>query len=291
MTSLPSSRSSGGAAGTVFAIALAGLCFLAPGPAVAQLNNSYGADNGSCDRTALQSILSPSKGNIIGSLGGAALGGIVGNQFGGGGGKGLLTAVGVVGGALAGGYVGRQMDPADHGCVGRTLENAPTGKTVAWHDPQKDSSYWVTPTGNFQGSNGQACRNFTTQAVIDGQTQQVAGTACRQADGSWRTIDQGAAGAPDPTGPDTVVKVQQKLHDQGFYVRDNIDGRWGPKTSAAVQNYQRAKGLQPTGALDPATLAALDLAPNAPPAQQMPPVAMQNTAPNPPSMPAWAPPQ
>jgi len=282
MTSLPSSRPSGGAAGTVFALALAGLCFLAPGPAAAQLNGSYGADNGSCDRTALQSILSPSKGNIIGSLGGAALGGIVGNQFGGGGGKGLLTAVGVVGGALAGGYVGRQMDPADHACVGRTLESTPTGQTVAWHDPKKDSRYWVTPTGNFRGSNGEACRSFTTQAVIDGQTQQVAGTACRQADGSWRTINSGGA---DAVTPDTVFKVQQKLHDQGFYVRDNIDGRWGAKTSAAVQNYQRAKGLQPSGQLDAATLAALDLAPSAPP------VAMQSAAPNPPTVPAWAPPQ
>jgi surface antigen len=286
MTSLRSSHRGGTA--TVLVLVLAGACVFAAGPAAAQYNGAYGADRGSCDRTALQSITSTSKGNIIGSLGGAALGGLIGNQFGSGSGKGVMTAVGVVGGALAGGYVGRQMDPADHACVNRTLENTPTGQTVAWHDPQKDSSYWVTPTGNYQGPGGQPCRNFTTQAVIDGQTQQVAGTACRQPDGSWRTLNGGATA--DPTSPDMVFKVQQKLRDQGFYVRDNIDGRWGPKTSAAVQNYQRAKGLQPTGALDPQTLAALDLAPSAPTAQQMPPVA-QSTAPNPPSVPAWAPPQ
>jgi surface antigen len=277
--------SSRGAAAAIFTLALGAACVGAPSPAAAQLNGSYGADNGACDRSALQSVLSTSKGNIIGSLGGAAVGGLLGNQFGGGSGKGLLTAVGVVGGALAGGYVGRQMDPADHACVGRTLENTPTGQTVAWHDPKKDTSYWVTPTGNFQGSNGEACRNFTTQAVIDGQTQQVAGTACRQPDGSWRTV--GSGGAANAISPDTVIKGQQKLRDQGFYVRDNIDGKWGPKTSTAVQTYQRSKGLQPTGQLDPATLAALDLAPAAPPAA---PVA-QNTAPNPPSVPAWAPPQ
>ncbi|HEX3498047.1 MAG TPA: hypothetical protein VHT04_01865, partial [Stellaceae bacterium] len=208
-------RPSRGAVAAPFMLALPVAFIAAAAPAAAQFGGSYGADNGSCNRTAIQSILSPTQGNIIGSLGGAALGGIVGNQFGSGSGKGLLTAVGVVGGALAGGYVGRQMDPADHACVGRTLEHTPTGQTVAWHDSKKDSSYWVTPTGNFQGPNGQACRNFTTQAVIDGQTQQVAGTACRQADGSWRTIDGGAApGAA--IGPDTVIKVQQKLHDQGF---------------------------------------------------------------------------
>lgn len=289
MTSFVSHRPSRGAAAVVFALAFAGAGLLAPGPAAAQLNGSYGADNGSCDRTALQSVLSTSKGNIIGSLGGAAIGGLLGNQFGGGSGKGLLTAVGVVGGALAGGYVGRQMDPADHACVGRTLENTPTGQTVAWHDPKKDTSYWVTPTGNFQGANGEACRNFTTQAVIDGKTQQVNGTACRQPDGSWRTVNAGNA-AGDAISPDTVFKVQQKLHDQGFYVRDNIDGKWGPRTSTAVQNYQRAKGLQPSGQLDSATLSALDLAPSAPPAQAAPPVA-QSSAPNPPSVPAWAPPQ
>jgi surface antigen len=289
MPSFPSCSFTRGAATAVFMIALTASCVLDPAPAAAQLSGSYGTDNGACNRTALQSILSTSKGNIIGSLGGAALGGIVGNQFGGGSGKGLLTAVGVVGGALAGGYVGRQMDPADHACVGRTLEHSPTGQTVAWRNQQNGGSYWVTPTGNFQGSNGEACRNFTTQAVIDGQSQNVTGTACRQPDGSWKTV--GGTGAAGAMGPDTVFKVQQKLHDQGFYVRDNIDGRWGPKTSAAVQNFQSAKGLQATGQIDSATLAALDLAPGSgQQAQAAPPPAVA-TSPNPPSVPAWAPPQ
>src|SRR5579872_6449124 len=54
--------------------------------------------------------LSTSKGNVIGSLGGAAAGGLVGNQFGSGAGKGIMTGLGVVGGALTGGYVGRQVE-------------------------------------------------------------------------------------------------------------------------------------------------------------------------------------
>jgi surface antigen len=277
-----------GATAALSLLVLAGSCVLDPVPVAAQLSGSYGADRGSCDRSAMESILSTSKGNIIGSLGGAALGGLVGNQFGGGSGKGLMTAVGVVGGALAGGYVGRQMDPADHACVGRSLEHTPTGQTVAWHNPQNGAQYRVTPTANFQGPGGQPCRNFTTQAVIDGQNQQVAGTACRQPDGSWKTVE-GGTGSAEAIAPDTVFKVQQKLHDQGFYVRDNIDGRWGPKTSTAVQNFQQAKGLQATGQLDQPTLAALDLAPSNQQAQAAPP-AVQSTTPNPPSVPAWAPP-
>jgi peptidoglycan hydrolase-like protein with peptidoglycan-binding domain len=59
---------------------------------------------------------------------------------------------------------------------------------------------------------------------------------------------------------DTVFKVQQRLHDMGFYVRDNIDGQWGPNTATAVKNFQRSKGMTPTGQLDLQTLSALDLA-------------------------------
>ena len=56
-----------------------------------------------------------------------------------------------------------------------------------------------------------------------------------------------------------IFKVQQRLRDLGFYVRDNIDGQWGPNTSTAVRNFQRSKGLNASGQLDSATLAALDL--------------------------------
>ena len=58
---------------------------------------------------------------------------------------------------------------------------------------------------------------------------------------------------------DTVLQVQQKLHDLGFYVRDNIDGQWGPRTQSAVQNFQRGKGIAPSGQLDVQTLTALGL--------------------------------
>src|SRR5260221_14535468 len=171
MRSVPSSPFTHGAATAVFMLALTASCVLDPAPAAAQMNGTYGADRGSCDRSGLQSILSPSKGNIIGSLGGAALGGIVGNQFGSGSGKGLLTAVGVVGGALAGGYVGRQMDPADHAWVGRPLQHTPARQTVALQNPQNGAPHHLTPTRNFQGSNGQPSPHFTHPAVLHGRDQ------------------------------------------------------------------------------------------------------------------------
>jgi surface antigen len=33
------------------------------------------------------------------------------------------------------------------------------------------------------------CREYTMNAVIGGRAERVVGTACRQADGSWRNIN------------------------------------------------------------------------------------------------------
>jgi surface antigen len=282
---LPSPRLARGRLVIASGAALVGLSLVQPDPALAQ--GAYGADRRSCDRGALSQVLSTSKGNLIGSAAGGAIGGLLGNQFGGGSGKALMTVVGVVGGALAGGYVGRSMEPADQACVSRSLEHTPTGQSVAWQNPDNGSSYWVTPTSTYQGGNGQPCRNFITQAVIDGRDQRVEGTACRQSNGAWKTV-AGDGVAAEAVTADTVFKAQQKLHDLGFYVRDNIDGRWGPKTSAAVQNFQRAKGLGGTGQLDQPTLVALGLAEE--PAQRTAQPAPQQRVGQPAAPSTWQPP-
>jgi surface antigen len=151
-------------------------------PAGAQ---TYGTDNGGCDRSALGDVFSTSTSNIVGSAAGGAAGGLLGSQFGKGSGQTVMTIAGVLAGALAGGAVGRRMDPVDHGCVSRTLENAPTHKTVAWHNPDTDSSYWVTPTRTYDAQ-GTSCREYTTWGVIDGRRQRLKNTACRQPDGAWK---------------------------------------------------------------------------------------------------------
>jgi surface antigen len=237
-------------AGIALAVTIA-----ATAPALAQ-PRSYGADRGTCDRSALQEIFSTSRGNLIGSAAGGAIGGLIGNQFGSGGGRTLLTVAGIVGGALAGGYIGRTMDPTDQGCVSRALEHSRTGQTVAWSNPDNRTQYRVTPTGNFRGPGGQPCRHFVTQAMMGGHQEQVEGTACRAPDGTWRTVDAAAAPLPEDRG-DTVLQAQQRLRDLGFYVRDNVDGIYGPKTAAAVRSFQRSKGMPATGQLDEPTLAAL----------------------------------
>jgi surface antigen len=256
---------------TAAVVAVLATTMLGAASAQAQQYGTFGTDNNSCDRSALSQILSTSKGNLVGSIGGAALGGLLGNQIGKGSGNTVATILGVVGGALAGGYIGRQMDPTDQACVGQTLEHAPSNQTVSWHNPDNDSSYWVTPTNSYQGQNGMPCRNYVTQAVVNGQRQQGNAAACRDQNGQWQPVNARApAGSPPPAppaysnavAPDTVFQVQQRLHDLGFYVRDNIDGKWGRNTSLAVGNFQRSRGLPATGQLDQQTLSELGVAAN-----------------------------
>lgn len=247
------------------------LSLLHAGAASAQ--NYYGTDQRYCDRSAINQILSPTAGNIIGSAGGAAVGGLVGSQIGKSSGKTAATVIGVLGGALAGGYIGRSMDPVDQGCTTQSLEHAPVNQPVAWQNPNTGSSYWVTPTRDLRGPNNEPCREYVTDAVINGQRQQTRNLACEQRDGSWVPVAanqvRAVAPAPERAAPpretqqavssDTVFKVQQRLHDLGFYVRDNIDGQWGPATATALRNFQRSRQLEPTGQLDSRTMAALDI--------------------------------
>ena len=251
----------------IAALAAAAVVGLADSGGARAQSGTFGTDQRYCDNSALGQALSTSKGNLIGSAAGGALGGLVGNQFGKSQGKGVMTALGVIGGALAGGYVGRSMDPTDQGCVAQSLQNAPPNQPVAWQNPNTGASYWVTPRDERDGPNGEKCRTFITDAVVHGQPTKTRSTACRQPDGAWvpvstrtleplkpRPLQNGGA-----LSDDTVFKVQQRLHDLGFYVRDNIDGQWGPNTATAVKNFQRSKGMSPTGQLDLQTLTALDL--------------------------------
>ena len=48
----------------------------------------------------------------------------------------------------------------------------------------------------------------------------------------------------------------------GFY-SGAVDGVWGEGTQAAIQSFQRARGLQPDGQLGPATITAMGLTPEA----------------------------
>lgn len=124
-------------------------------------------------------------GRVVGGI----LGGVLGSNVGKGKGRTAAIIAGTIAGAMIGGSIGRNMDENDQQRAEQTLETSPTGKTVAWRNPDSGSSYEVTPTRTFYSHHdGAPCRDYTTEAWIDGQKETVSGTACRQADGTWRNM-------------------------------------------------------------------------------------------------------
>ena len=116
---------------------------------------------------------------------GAIAGGLLGNQVGGGSGRVLATIVGTVAGAAIGGSVGRGMDETDRMNTSIALENVRTGVPSSWSNPDTGYEYVVTPTNTYESESG-PCREYTMDATIGGETEQIYGIACRQADGSWQ---------------------------------------------------------------------------------------------------------
>src|SRR5690348_8142345 len=57
-----------------------------------------------------------------------------------------------------------------------------------------------------------------------------------------------------------IMAVQQRLKQNGAYT-GQTDGVWGPDSAAALEQFQRAHGLQVTGQLNQGTVATLGLNP------------------------------
>jgi surface antigen len=127
-----------------------------------------------------------------GTLIGAGAGALAGSQIGSGSGRVAATAIGALLGGLAGGSVGRSLDSVDRQMVQRTtqssLETLPSGQTSSWRNPDTGNAGTVTPHRAFTGNAGEPCREFQQTVTIGGRTEQAYGTACRQADGSWRVV-------------------------------------------------------------------------------------------------------
>ena len=66
--------------------------------------------------------------------------------------------------------------------------------------------------------------------------------------------------APPDLQRQVITGAQIRLARQGYY-RSEIDGIYGPGMEAALRAFQSREGLEPTGALDMETLAALRLLP------------------------------
>ncbi len=123
----------------------------------------------------------------VGTVTGGVVGGLLGSQFGSGSGKVAAAAGGALLGAFLGGKIGQYMDRQDKMEMQRALETAPTGRAVTWQNPDNGNRYTVKPTRTYY-TNQQPCREYVTNALIGGKSQQIYGKACRQGDGSWKVV-------------------------------------------------------------------------------------------------------
>lgn len=123
-----------------------------------------------------------------GTIVGGVLGGAIGSQIGGGTGRTAATVIGALIGANIGANVGRSMDGNDRARTAQAFETSQTGRSTQWVNPDTRNQYTVTPTRTYESA-GAPCREYTMKAVVDGRPDNVYGTACRQPDGSWKTMN------------------------------------------------------------------------------------------------------
>ncbi|MGL5742758.1 MAG: RT0821/Lpp0805 family surface protein [Legionella sp.] len=124
----------------------------------------------------------------VGTISGGVIGGLIGSQFGGGpAAKMAAAAGGALVGAYLGGKIGKYMDKVDRMEMQRALETAPTGRPVSWSNPDTGYRYTVQPTRTYYRER-LPCREYTTKAIIDGRTEIIRGSACRQPDGTWHVV-------------------------------------------------------------------------------------------------------
>ena len=120
-----------------------------------------------------------------GEILGGVIGGVVGAQVGDGRGKTTAIILGTIAGAMIGRHIGESMDDTDRLNTAMALNDNRTGDSTSWINPDTGYHYTVTPTRTYEQSTG-PCREFRLDATVGAQTNQdLYGTACLQADGSW----------------------------------------------------------------------------------------------------------
>ncbi|KAJ6644815.1 Zinc import ATP-binding protein ZnuC [Pseudolycoriella hygida] len=150
-------------------------------------------------------------GTLIGGVAGA----LIGSQFGKGAGSLVGTGIGALAGAFIGGQIGKQMDDYDKQLLQqsshRALENAPSGQSIEWRNPDSGHYGYVTPVNTFKNNYGEYCREYTQVVVIGGNRQKAYGKACRQPDGQWKKGEVTTLIGPNGAGKTTIAKLILRL--------------------------------------------------------------------------------
>ena len=134
---------------------------------------------------------------VAGTVGGAIIGGIIGNQFGHGGGRTAATVGGVFLGGLAGHEIARDSCRDDHydayyynGAYDDAFDNG-DDRRYDWDNPNSHHHGWVRPTDYYADGwrdNDGPCRAFETRMYNDSDEEYGHGVACRTSHGHWKIV-------------------------------------------------------------------------------------------------------
>lgn len=115
------------------------------------------------------------------------------------------------------------------------------------------------PVGAVVGGVGGAAAGHTMDEGLGTKTDRLTDQAANKtSEAVSRTSDhRETAGRTPSMTPERVRNVQQALNDNGSQI--TVDGRWGPATRKALEDFQRSHDLKPTGRLNTETQAALNL--------------------------------
>jgi hypothetical protein len=128
--------------------------------------------------------------------------------------------------------------------------SANTDGTHNANNTQTDTNMGVNAN---KDSSNDAAANINANASTEAEMSDTSNDVNTSADINT-TADAGGQVALDRA---TVQSVQASLKNEGHSV--SVDGVWGPRTAAALRNFQEANNLPATGTLDSQTMAALDI--------------------------------
>ncbi len=132
-------------------------------------------------------------GQIVGTIAGAYVGGTVGAKLGSGMGQLISSSIGVAIGAGGGYTVGSLLDPSDYAFYNdnaqKTLSAENDGVFTKWSNPKTGNGGVFRATRSFTTGDGRYCREFRAAMAVAGTIENREGSACQQADGSWRSND------------------------------------------------------------------------------------------------------
>ena len=114
----------------------------------------------------------------VGALAGATVGALTTKN------KGLGAVIGAGIGGLIGYAIGNEMDKNDRAQIGKALEEQPSGKPLAWKNPDTGANYEATPSTPYMQQD-KVYRDIYIKSTIDGQERDVKAKAYRNPDGTW----------------------------------------------------------------------------------------------------------